>query len=341
LTNTIQPVKFFPMDILSRFLEQVRASPRRLVLAEGEDLRTLKAADRLLAEKAVGMLFLLGDPELMNKTADENDLDISGASLIQPESSSDYEDYAIDYVRFHGHGMDRLKALTFLKDGLAYGCMMVRKDVCDAMVGGAVHTTADLIKDAFFVVGLAEGIKTVSSSFLIVHPDRSFGKEGVMVFADCAVTPNPNPHQLADITVSTVRTFRKLVGNDPHVALLSFSTKGSARHADVEKVVAAGEELKNRNVDFVFDAELQFDAASIPSIAAMKAPASGTAGRANIFIFPDLDAGNIGYKITERLAGATALGPILQGLCKPVNDLSRGCSWEDIYRVALLTQCQV
>jgi len=232
------------------------------------------------------------------------------------------------------------EAQQVMSDVIGYGCMMVRENVVDGMVGGAVHTTADLIRNAIRIVGPAEGNKTVSSFFLMILPDERFGEKGVFVYADCGTVPNPTSSQLADIAIASAENFRKLVNAEPIVALLSFSTKGSAKHPDVDKVVAACEELKKRNVSFLFDGEFQFDAACVESVGKKKAPGSPVAGKANVLIFPDLDAGNIAYKITERLAKAKALGPIMQGLSKPVNDLSRGCSAEDVHDVAIITQCQ-
>jgi phosphate acetyltransferase len=325
---------------MERLIENARKNPKDIVLAEGDDLRAIQAADMLLRRKAVGRLYLLGDPEGMRKTAKENNCLLDGVTLVNPEKSDKYEEYSLKYFDLRKGKITKDDAFREMKDVITYGCMMVRENVIDGMVGGAIHTTADLIRNAIRIVGPQDGIKTVSSFFIMIMPDPAYGASGVFVYADCGAVPNPDPLQLADITVASAENFRKLVGADPAVALLSFSTKGSAKHPDVDKVVAAVEELKKRDVKFPFDGELQFDAAIIESIGKKKAPGSAIAGKANVLIFPDLDAGNIAYKITERLGKAAALGPLMQGLKKPVNDLSRGCSSEDVFQVAIITQNQ-
>ena len=328
------------MALMERLIENAKKNPKDIVLAEGDDLRAIQAADMLLRQKAVGKLYLLGDPDGMRKTAKENSCAIDGAILVNPEKSDRYEEFSQKYVDLRKGKITKDEAFKEMKDVITFGCMMVRENLIDGMVGGAIHTTADLIRNAIRIVGPQEGIKTVSSFFIMILPEPTYGASGVLVYADCGVVPNPDPLQLADITTASADNFRKLVGAEPAVALLSFSTKGSAKHPDVDKVVAAVEELKRRNVQFKFDGELQFDAAIIESIGKKKAPGSAIAGKANVLIFPDLDAGNIAYKITERLGKAAALGPLMQGLKKPVNDLSRGCSSADVFQVAVITQNQ-
>ena len=328
------------MALMDRLIENAKKNPKDIVLAEGDDLRAIQAADMLFKQKAVKKLYLLGDPEGMRKTAKENKCGIDGAILINPEKSDKYEEYSLKYLEVRQGKVKKDDAFKEMKDVITYGCMMVRENVIDGMVGGAIHTTADLIRNAIRIVGPQEGIKTVSSFFIMILPEPTYGASGVFVYSDCGAVPNPNPVQLADITVASAENFRKLVGGEPAVALLSFSTKGSAKHPDVDKVVAAVEELKKRNVKFKFDGEFQFDAAIIESIGKKKAPGSEIAGKANVLIFPDLDAGNIAYKITERLGKAAALGPLMQGLKKPVNDLSRGCSSTDVFQVAVITENQ-
>jgi phosphate acetyltransferase len=236
--------------------------------------------------------------------------------------------------------MSKDGALAAVEDPLFFASLMVATGGADASVGGAVRTTADTVRAALHCIGPAPGLRTVSSAFIMIHPDPGWGDDGVMVFADCAVLPDPNPVQLAEIALSAAATYRSIVGGEPKVALLSFSTKGSAAHPLVDKVTAAKAELETRGVEFVFDGELQFDAAILPGVGQKKAPGSAVAGQANVLVFPDLNSGNITYKAVERLGGARALGPLMQGLAKPANDLSRGCSAGDIVQTSYLSLLQ-
>jgi len=326
------------MDLIEHLKRKTASAPKRIVLADGEDIRAIRAADLLLREGLTSGLFLLGDPSVITRSALELGLSIDRANLVDPARSPDRHAYADIYLECHHHRISREQAFEEIAEVLNFGAMLVRQSAADCLIGGADHPTADLIKSAWWIIGMKPQVKTVSSSFLMILEDRNFGADGVLVFADCAVVPQPNPHQLADIAMAAAENFRSLTGAEPIVGLLSFSTKGSAEHPDVLKVRQAAEELKNRNPGLVFDGEIQFDAAVVGSICGKKAPGSPVAGKANVLIFPDLDAGNICYKIAERFGRARALGPLMQGLNKPVSDLSRGCSWQDICEVAVVTQ---
>ena len=317
------------------FIEKIRANAAQkvntIVFPETTDVRVLKAAEILAKENLVKPI-LLGDREDIINLASENRISLDSVESINPLESKDLTSYAEQYYELRKHkGISREEAQETVKKPLFYAAFMVRNGLAEGTVAGSLSTTGDVLRAAIQVVGLAEGIKVVSSSFIMVMPD---GQE--LTFGDCAVIPNPDVGQLASIAISTARTHQRLVGSEPNVAMLSFSTKGSARHEDVEKVVEATNMVKKLRPELTIDGELQFDAAYVKAVGDRKAPGSPVAGKANVFIFPDLDAGNIGYKITQRLAGAEAIGPVIQGLAKPYNDLSRGCSVEDIVNVACI-----
>lgn len=324
------------MNILSKIKENAKKKKRRVVLPEGTDPRTIQAAKKILFDE-IASVTILGDKKEIEPLAKEHGLNLSKIELINPTHSGEYNKFVADFVELRKHkGMTEEKAKGIIAQPLFFGAMLVRHNKADASVAGAVNTTGDVLRAAIQVIGLKAGIKTVSSCFLMTLPQFRDERDKVFLYADGAVMPNPTAEELASIAASTAETMVNLLGMEPKVAFLSFSTKGSASHPDVTKVRQAYELFKTEHPEIKADGELQLDAAVIPEIANKKSPDSLIGGDANILIFPDLDAGNIGYKLTQRLANATATGPIIQGLAKPANDLSRGCSAQDIVDVTAI-----
>ncbi|MDD5594087.1 MAG: phosphate acetyltransferase [Candidatus Margulisbacteria bacterium] len=329
------------MDFIKETWNKAKALQKTIVLPETEDARVLKAAE-LIVKSKLAKIILIGEADKMKNVAGARDVDLSGAKIIDPFKHPQLDKYVqVLKEKRASKGMTIEKARQLLTREYPYfGAMLVDQGEADAMVSGATHYTADTLRATIDCIGKAPNQSIISSFFVMVLQDKNFGEEGVLLYADCGVVPNPSAEQLADIAIQTSESFNKLIGRDPRVAMLSFSTKTSAVHPDVDKVITATKIAKEKRPALLLDGELQLDAALIPDIGRRKAPGSLVAGQANILIFPDLDAGNIGYKLTERLAHAQAFGPLLQGEAKVVNDLSRGCSIEDIINVTAISAVQ-
>lgn len=328
------------MSMIERVKEKARADRKTIVFPEGIEERTIQAAAVLVKEKLVDPV-LLGKPEEIESEAKRLGVDLTGIRIENPADSDNFQTYADNlYELRKAKGVTPEKAEELTLDPMYYGIMMVKMGDADGLVSGAVHTTGDMLRPALQIIRTKPGMKIVSSSFLMDCPDKSLGEDGLLVYADCVVMPSPTEEELAYIAVAAADTARKLCGiEEPRVAMLSFSTKGSAKHESVSKMQRAVEIAHKIAPDLLLDGEMQFDAALVPEIGASKAKGSPVAGRANVLIFPDLQAGNIGYKITQRIGGAECFA-VLQGLQKPCNDLSRGCSVEDIVNTAAMTAVQ-
>jgi len=325
-------------NLIQEIIERAKADKQRIVLPEGTEERTLKAAD-LIIEDGVADIILLGDPDEIKQLAVDYGLkNIDRMTIINPQNHPNKQAYAdLLFQLRQSKGMTPEKAIILVEDPLYMACLMIKANDADGEIAGARNSTGDVLRPALQLIKTSPGISCVSGAFLMFTSNESFGEKGILVFADCATLPNPTASELAQIAISTAQTTRSLVGVEPRVAMLSFSTKGSASHESVDKVIEATAIAKEMAPDLLIDGELQADAALIPKVAAQKAPGSHVAGNANTLVFPTLDAGNIGYKLVQRIAGAEAIGPILQGMAAPVNDLSRGCSVDDIYKMIAFT----
>lgn len=329
------------MTFTEKMIGKARSIGKTLVLPESTEPRTLRAARIVCDEKIAKTVFLVGKPDTVAKAAEDAGVSLVGITVVDPAASPNLEAYASEYHELRKHkGLSLDDARVRITDPLLWGTMMVKKDDADAMVAGAENATAKVLVAGFTIVKTAPGVKSASSCFVMDFPDKKIGADGLLIFSDCATTPQPTVEQLAEITMASARSCRTFLQTEPAVAMLSFSTKGSASHPLVDKVVDALRIVKETEPDLNVDGEMQLDTAVVPEIGETKAPGSPVAGKANTLIFPDLQAGNIGYKIAERFAGAGAYGPFLQGFAKPISDLSRGASVDDIVSTCAVTLTQ-
>ena len=328
------------MSFIEDIKQRAKQDIKTIVLPESNDLRVLKAVEKILKEGYADII-LIGNKEKVEAFAKENEVNLTGVKIVDPQTSEKFSFYANEFYELRkAKGMTLEKAKEYMKDYVYFGMMMVKEKDADGLVSGACHSTADTLRPALQILKTAPGTKLVSAFFLMVVPNCEYGENGAFVFGDCGLNEYPDPEALSEIAISSAKSFEQLVGKEPRVAMLSYSSYGSAHSPLTDKVVEATKILKEKMPDLVADGELQLDAAIIPEIAASKAPGSPLEGKANTLIFPDLDAGNIGYKLVQRLAKAEAYGPLCQGIARPVNDLSRGCSSEDIAGVVAITAVQ-
>ena len=328
------------MNFIEEIKEKARKDLKSIVLPETDDIRVLQATEKILKE-GFSNVILVGNAENIKKLAENNSLNIEGASIIEPAKSEKYEEYVNKFYELRKNkGITLEQAKKMILDNVYFGMMMVKNEDADGLVSGAAHSTADTLRPALQILKTAPGTKLVSSFFMMIVPDWEYGENGTFVFSDCGLNQNPTSEELSEIAISSAKSFEQLVGKDSKVAMLSYSTYGSAKSELVDKVVEATKLVKEKAPELKVDGEMQLDAAIVPEIGQSKAPGSEVAGHANTLIFPDLNAGNIGYKLVQRLAKAEAYGPLCQGIAKPVNDLSRGCSSDDIVGVVALTAVQ-
>jgi phosphate acetyltransferase len=328
------------MSFIDEIKNRAKQEIKTIVLPEATDIRVLTACDTVLKEEFAKIILVGNKKEILEK-AKENNLDLSKARIDDPINSKKYEEYANTLYELRKEkGMTLEKAKQLVQDPVYYGMMMVKSGEADGLVSGAAHSTADTLRPALQILKTAPGTKLVSAFFLMVLPDKTFGEDGTFIFGDCGLNQEPTADELSEIAISSSKSFRNLVGKEPKVAMLSYSTYGSAKSDSTQKVIDATATVREKRPDLLVDGELQLDAAIVPEVAEFKAPGSPLKGNANVLIFPDLGAGNIGYKLTQRLAKAEAYGPLCQGIARPVNDLSRGCTSQDIVGVIAITSVQ-
>ena len=330
------------MTLIEKIIARAQSNCQRIVLPESLEERTLTAADRAVADKLAEIILIGNREEILARAKELNLTHIEGATIIDPKTSEKTNEYAaLLYELRKAKGMTQQEAWKKVLDPLYFGCLIIKSGDADGQISGALSTTGDTLRPALQIIKCAPGITCVSGAMLLITQTPQYGEDGVLVVGDVAVTPMPDAQQLAQIAVCTAQTAKSVAGfEDPRVAMLSFSTKGSAKHEVVDKVVEATRLAKELEPELKIDGELQADAALVPSVGEKKAPGSEIAGHANVLVFPNLEVGNIGYKLVQRLGNADAIGPILQGIARPVNDLSRGCSVDDIYKMVAITACQ-
>ena len=328
------------MELLDQIKSKARQLQNRIVLAEGTELRTLKAAEIIINEK-LARIILLGNPDKIEEITFKEGINVSGAEIIDPETDDKRQQYAELMVEIRkSKGLTIEEALASLNDPLVFGPMMIKAGDADGEIAGAINATGDVLRPALQYVKTLPGVSVVSGVFFMLFKDKTVGDNGVLVFADCAVMPDPDERQLAEIAITTAKTAKAIAGIEPRIAMLSFSTKGSAKHPLVNKVVNATQIAREMDPSLLIDGEMQLDAALVEAVGQLKSPGSKVAGKANVLVFPGLESANIGYKLVQRLAGAEAIGPILQGMAAPINDLSRGCSVSDIVNMVAITANQ-
>jgi phosphate acetyltransferase len=329
------------MNLIEKIVERAKADRQRIVLPEGTERRTLAAADQLVRD-GVAEIILLGNPGEISALAKELNLShIGKATIVDPKNHDKKQAYTDLLVELRKKkGMTPEQAAVLVEDPLYLACLMIKNGDADGEIAGAQNTTGDVLRPALQIIKTSPGVKVVSGAFIMFTKTPQYGENGILIFADCAVMPNPTAEELASIAVASAQTAKSLVGVEPKVAMLSFSTKGSAEHEMIDKVREATRIAKEINPELLIDGELQADAALVPAVGESKAPGSPIAGSANVLVFPTLEAGNIGYKLVQRLGNAEAVGPVLQGMAAPVNDLSRGCSVDDIYKMVAIAANQ-